>query len=127
MAEKKVIRLNGGQKPKPVPPRLTIRQGNRTAPTELPEPTPVSSSVSSVPIVTLGRDIDTNSPITVNTEQLCSGSYILGVQGVGKSSLLEQVACQMLELGDSLIVFDPHGQLIDNILKRMPARRLRDT
>src|SRR3954453_19706435 len=50
----------------------------------------------------------------------------LGVQGVGKSSLLEQIACQLLELDESLIVFDPHGLLIDNIIKRMPARRLRD-
>jgi hypothetical protein len=82
---------------------------------------------SEVTSIALGRDVDTHSPITVNTEQLCSGTYVLGVQGVGKSSLLEQIACQLMGQNESLIVFDPHGQLIDNIIGRMPARRLRDT
>src|SRR5687768_670501 len=65
--------------------------------------------------------------MTVSTQQLCSGTYVLGVQGVGKSSLLEQIACQLMEQDESVIVFDPHGQLIDNIIRRMPARRLRNT
>ena len=77
--------------------------------------------------IVLGRDIDTDSPITVTTEQLCSGTYVLGVQGVGKSSLLEQVACQLMEQDESVIVFDPHGQLIDNVIRRMPGRKLKDT
>jgi hypothetical protein len=77
--------------------------------------------------ITLGQDVDTGAPITVSAQQLCSGSYVLGVQGVGKSSLLEQIACQLLEIDESLIVFDPHGQLIDNIIRRMPEKRLADT
>ena len=52
---------------------------------------------------------------------------MLGVQGVGKSSLLEQIACQPMEQDESVIVFDSHGQLIDNIIRRMPARQLTDT
>jgi hypothetical protein len=32
-----------------------------------------------------------------------------------------------MEQDESVIVFDPHGQLIDNIIRRMPARRLADT
>src|SRR4051794_28179400 len=130
-------------------PRLVVRQKKPSPPTEQPTPQQVpritinqrsqrqviqrvSVNVSTQQTpgtadITLGRDIDTNSPITTNTQQLCSGTYVLGVQGVGKSSLLEQIACQLLELDESLIVFDPHGQLIDDIIKRMPARRLRDT
>src|SRR3954468_3167908 len=77
--------------------------------------------------ITLGQDVATGAPITVSTQQLCSGSYVLGVQGVGKSSLLEQIACQLLEQDESVIVFDPHGQLIDNIIRRMPESRLSDT
>jgi hypothetical protein len=75
----------------------------------------------------LGQDVDTGQAVTVTPEQLCSGTYILGVQGVGKSTLLEQLAYQLLEQDESLIVFDPHGQLIDNIIRRMPASRLADT
>jgi hypothetical protein len=77
--------------------------------------------------ITLGQDVATGAPITVSAQQLCSGSYVLGVQGVGKSSLLEQIACQLLEQDESVIVFDPHGQLIDNIIRRMPENRLPDT
>jgi hypothetical protein len=77
--------------------------------------------------ITLGQNVDTGTPITVSTQQLCSGTYVLGVQGVGKSSLLEQIACQLLEQDESVIVFDPHGQLIDNIIRRMPDKRLSDT
>src|SRR4051794_25138650 len=77
--------------------------------------------------VVLGHDLDSGAPLTVTPQQLCSGTYILGVQGVGKSTLLEQIACQLLEENESVIAFDPHGQLIDNIVRRMPARRLADT
>src|SRR5512144_2207773 len=79
------------------------------------------------PRVALGHDVDTGGLVTVTPEQLCSGCYLLGVQGVGKSTLLEQIACQRLEQDESVIVFDPHGQLIDNIVKRMPRSRVRDT
>jgi hypothetical protein len=77
--------------------------------------------------IILGDDVDTNAPVEVTTEQLCSGCYILGVQGVGKSSLLEEITRQLLEMNESVIVFDPHGQLIDDIIVRMPADRLADT
>jgi hypothetical protein len=88
---------------------------------------PVTDPRTNSSTITLGRDVDSGDALTVTTQQLCSGTYVLGVQGVGKSSLLEQIASQLLELDESLIVFDPHGQLIDNIIKRMPGRRLRDT
>jgi hypothetical protein len=126
MAEKKVIRLIGGQKPTPKPPRLFISQKGRLR-QAAPEQGAISNPTPAFPIITLGRDIETNQAVTVTTQQLCSGTYVLGVQGVGKSSLLEQIACQLLEQDESLIVFDPHGQLIDNIIRRMPGRRLRDT
>src|SRR5512144_533108 len=77
--------------------------------------------------VTLGTDVDTGQPVTVDQVSLCSGSYILGVQGTGKSSLLEQIACQQLQLGEAVIVFDAHGDLVEDIIRRMPASRLPDT
>lgn len=77
--------------------------------------------------VILGRDLDTKQEVTVTPEQLASGCYILGVQGVGKSTLLEQIAGQLLQRGESVIVFDPHGQLIDNLIRSMPGERVADT
>lgn len=77
--------------------------------------------------IILGRDVDTKQEVTVTPEQLASGCYILGVQGVGKSTLLEQIAGQLLKRGESVIVFDPHGQLIDNLIRSMPRERVADT
>jgi hypothetical protein len=128
---KKTLRLTAGQKPQPARPRLIIRRKGEPRQKTDPQTSSVHSSSAVAPVeattITLGHNIDTHARITVNTEQLCSGTYVLGVQGVGKSSLLEQIACQLMEQDESVIVFDPHGQLIDNIIKRMPGRRLRDT
>jgi hypothetical protein len=126
MPDKKPPRLVIGQKRDAVTPQRqgiprVVVGGRRT----VDRPTLVDSPDSA--IITLGRDVDNGSQLAVTQQQLCSGSYILGVQGVGKSTLLEQIACQLLEQDESLIVFDPHGQLIDNIVRRMPRRRLRDT
>ncbi|MGA5823425.1 type IV secretory system conjugative DNA transfer family protein [Kitasatospora sp. NPDC094028] len=77
--------------------------------------------------VTFGRDKLTGEPVTVTADDLCSGTYVVGVQGTGKSSLLLNLALQRLEIGDSLIVLDPHDQLIDDIIARMPSAHLDDT
>ncbi|WP_172639337.1 type IV secretory system conjugative DNA transfer family protein [Streptomyces tailanensis] len=84
------------------------------------------AEVTSATIV-LGRDMSTDQPVTVTAEELCSGTYLLGTQGAGKSSLLEQIVYQRMEQHDSVIVLDPHGELIDNIIARMPEARLSDT
>lgn len=53
--------------------------------------------------------------------------YITGSQGTGKSTLLETTLYQDFAKGYSAIVIDPHGQLIDNLIARMPEHRLKDT
>src|SRR5258708_3624127 len=45
-----------------------------------------------------------------------AGMYVLGVQGVGKSSLLEGLICQDIGKGYSVIVIDPHGDLVDRVI-----------
>ena len=136
MSEKKLQRLVIGQK-QPAPPKPAQSPGpvlqrlgaSNTQIASLPARSTVAPTVTPVEqtTITLGRDTDSGALIAASTEQLCSGTYVLGVQGVGKSSLLEQIACQLMEQDESVIVFDPHGQLIDNIIRRMPASRLQDT
>ncbi|MEU0214333.1 hypothetical protein ABZ281_04145 [Streptomyces sp. NPDC006265] len=77
--------------------------------------------------VTLGRELPRDQPVTVTAEEMCSGTYVLGTQGAGKSSLLEHLALQRLEQSDSVMVIDPHGQLVDSIIARMPQERVADT
>ncbi|MEU9573730.1 hypothetical protein AB0D62_28465 [Streptomyces massasporeus] len=77
--------------------------------------------------IVLGRDTASDKPAAVTAEEMCSGTYVLGTQGAGKSSLLEHITLQRMSHNDSVIVIDPHGQLIDNIMARMPDGRLEDT
>lgn len=72
----------------------------------------------------LGEDTQTGAQITTDDVSRCSGCYVIGTQGVGKSSLLESMIYQDIEKGYSVIVLDPHGQLIENIVSRMPQKHL---
>ncbi len=52
--------------------------------------------------------------------------YIIGKTGTGKSQLLEELAIQDVKAGKGLAVIDPHGDLIDGILARIPPERAED-
>ncbi|MDP1722280.1 MAG: type IV secretion system DNA-binding domain-containing protein [Candidatus Gottesmanbacteria bacterium] len=52
--------------------------------------------------------------------------YIIGKTGTGKSQLLEEMVMQDIHAGHGLAVVDPHGDLVENILARMPPERAED-
>ena len=52
--------------------------------------------------------------------------YIIGKSGVGKSVLLTNMAVQDIENGEGICVMDPHGDLITDILERIPPERAED-
>lgn len=52
--------------------------------------------------------------------------YVLGKTGTGKSTLLENMATSDIERGNGLAVLDPHGDVAQNLIKRMPADRAAD-
>lgn len=53
-------------------------------------------------------------------------TYIIGKSGVGKSVLLANMAIQDIYNGEGVGVIDPHGDLIKDILKRIPPERAED-
>lgn len=53
-------------------------------------------------------------------------TFIVGQTGTGKSSLLAQLILQDIEAGRGVGVVDPHGELIDFVLDRIPADRIDD-
>jgi GTPase SAR1 family protein len=75
---------------------------------------------------TLGEDRQTRAIVAVENAERQSGCYVLGVQGVGKSSLLESMINQDLNKGYAMIVLDPHGDLIDHVIAQMPEKRVKD-
>ncbi len=53
-------------------------------------------------------------------------TYIIGKSGVGKSVLLASMAIQDIVSGEGVCVIDPHGDLIDDIIPRIPPERAED-
>jgi hypothetical protein len=45
-----------------------------------------------------------------------SGMYVMGVQGVGKTGFLETLIHHDCQVGNAVVVIDPHGDLTRNCL-----------
>lgn len=52
--------------------------------------------------------------------------YTIGKSGSGKSKLLELLIYEDIMNGEGLAVLDPHGDLIDNIMRYIPKNRIKD-
>ncbi|MBI2463982.1 type IV secretion system DNA-binding domain-containing protein [Candidatus Peregrinibacteria bacterium] len=52
--------------------------------------------------------------------------YIVGKSGTGKSKLLELLIISDILAGHGVGVLDPHGDLVDNVLKHIPKERMDD-
>ena len=52
--------------------------------------------------------------------------YIIGKTGTGKSTLFETLIRQDLEQGHGLALLDPHGDLVERVLHRVPQARQSD-
>ncbi len=52
--------------------------------------------------------------------------YSVGKSGSGKSKLLELLIQNDIKAGKGVGVLDPHGDLVDNVLKMIPPERLKD-
>ena len=65
-------------------------------------------------------------PVTISVEDRRRHVYIIGKTGVGKSVLLHDMAIQDIKAGHGVCVIDPHGDLIDDIVKYIPPERAED-
>lgn len=52
--------------------------------------------------------------------------YVIGKSGTGKSRFLEYLAIEDIVRGDGVAIVDPHGELIERILKFIPRERIDD-
>lgn len=64
--------------------------------------------------------------IYLETESRLSHTHIVGATGTGKSTLIANMMLQDIEAGRGCAIFDPHGDICEDILKRIPERRIRD-
>jgi len=52
--------------------------------------------------------------------------YVVGKTGTGKSALLNNMIVQDIANGEGLCVVDPHGELVEGLLKKVPEERKDD-
>ncbi len=65
-------------------------------------------------------------PLRLKLADRMRHAYVVGRTGTGKSTLLQNMALQDIEAGHGVGVIDPHGDLVEAILERIPAHRLQD-
>ena len=63
------------------------------------------------------------APIKIKSPDRRHGTYVLGQTGTGKSSLVKHMVVQDLRSGAGVGVIDPHGQLVDDLLRYIPKHR----
>ncbi len=52
--------------------------------------------------------------------------YVIGKTGMGKSTVLENLAAQDIQNGEGLAVIDPHGSFAEKMLEYVPEHRIND-
>jgi hypothetical protein len=67
------------------------------------------------------------SPVYLKRADRSYHSYVTGKTGTGKSTLLHNLIHQDIASGEAVIVIDPHGKLIDDVLaSSIPESRIAD-
>ena len=64
--------------------------------------------------------------VTQRVEQRLKHTHLIGSSGTGKSTLLERMIVADIEAGNGLAVLDPHGDLVEGVLRRIPKDRTND-
>ena len=74
----------------------------------------------------LGFDTNTGERVELFKLSRLLGLYIIGLQGMGKSGLIENLILDDIKQQVGVAVLDPHGTLIDNVIARLPDNREKD-
>lgn len=64
--------------------------------------------------------------VTFNIEDRLKHTHIIGATGTGKSTLIANLILQDIHQGIGLVLFDPHGDLIDDIISQIPEQQLQN-
>jgi Type IV secretion-system coupling protein DNA-binding domain len=106
-------------------PREEVQHGSFERPTAGAVPLPAKGRGHDLILGThTYRGETTNA--TVDLESRFAHTWIIGGSGTGKSTLLARMILLDAEAGHGLAVLDPHGDLIDDVLARLPASRRDD-
>ncbi len=66
------------------------------------------------------------TPFGIKSEDRARHMYVIGKTGMGKSTMLENLAIQDIKNGEGLGFIDPHGQAAEKLLEYVPEERMDD-
>jgi len=79
--------------------------------------------------VTYFAETDTRGNRTkfgIKADDRSKHAYIVGKTGMGKSTLLENMAIQDIQSGNGVVFIDPHGGTAEKLLEYVPEERIKD-
>jgi len=65
-------------------------------------------------------------PFGIKRKDRSKHMYVIGKTGMGKSTLLENLAVQDIQNGEGLAFIDPHGKTAELLLEYIPEHRIKD-
>ncbi len=76
--------------------------------------------------VVIGGDYRTETVVTATPQERREHTLLLGKTGTGKSNLMLWLMWQDMAAGRGFVALDPHGKLIDDVLRLVPPERRDD-
>lgn len=64
--------------------------------------------------------------VMLNDEMRLRHTHIIGATGVGKSTLIANMLLEDMKQGNGCALFDPHGDIVEDVLARVPEHRKDD-
>lgn len=65
-------------------------------------------------------------PFGIKAKDRARHMYVIGKTGMGKSTLLENMAIQDIRNGEGMAFIDPHGSAVEKLLDFIPPERVKD-
>jgi hypothetical protein len=106
----------------PLRPR-SVPQLDAIASTRLPIPDSLSTTGL---LVGFGAYRSERKPVRIAAADRLRHTYLIGQTGTGKSTLFQSSILQDMEAGEGCAFIDPHGEVIDWLLPRIPKHRAQD-
>ena len=64
--------------------------------------------------------------VTVNNQSRLRHTHIIGATGTGKSTFMANLIAEDITFGNGCALFDPHGDIVQDVLERIPKERHKD-
>ncbi len=85
-----------------------------------------SSQTRYTHVLGVNNHLGVSRNITVSTEQRMQHTHVVGATGTGKSTFLLESIRQDIANGHGLALFDPHGDIAEQVIASIPKSRLDD-